>query len=106
MPHRALTPRHLLVLHAALRFWQEEMQPYRADLMATYLNDASPGQLPDEDDVTWVADNFDRYRVRYAAVSLDGNRLLYDRLFVEPVAAEQALGTTEGRVATLLLLCD
>ena len=107
MPNRALTPKHLLVLQATLLFWQDEMRPHDPELLAAYVGEpVTDVELPDEDDVTWIADNFDRFRLRYVATSLDGSRLLYDRLYAEPEAAEQALGTSEGRVGTLLILMD
>lgn len=107
MSHRVMTPRHMLVLQAALRFWQDEMRPHSTDLMAGYIGDHVPeDELPDADDVAWIADNFHRSRLRYSVISLDGNQLLYDRLYVEPEAAEQAIGTAEARVGTLLLLMD
>lgn len=107
MTHGAMTPQHQLAIVAALRFWQDEMQPHDADLIASYLpEEVEEEELPGPHDFEWISDNFERFRLRYAALSMDGNRLIYDRLFIEPKGVQQGIGSNEGRVGTLLVLMD
>ena len=102
-----LTKRHLSVIRAALRFWSEEMQPFDNELMSAYCDRVdSDDDSPDSEDVEWVTDNIDRLELRFLLIDAVQTSLISERVFRSVAAAQQALGTTKGEVAAMLVLRD
>ena len=102
-----LTQRHLSVIRAALRFWSEEMQPYDSELMSAYCDRAeSDDDFPYSEDVQWITDHMDQLDLRFILIDAARSSLISDHVFSSVTAAQQALGTTKGEVAAMLVLRD
>jgi hypothetical protein len=101
------TQRHLSVIRAALRFWSEEMGPHGHDQIGQYCELTETGDdFPDAQDVEWIVENAGRLELRFAIVSADSANVVHGRLLDSAVAAVQAKGTRNARVAAILLIAD
>ena len=96
-----LTPSHLAVIRAALKFWDEEMSPHDSGIYAPYF---------DEPIVTgdWIKPAVQSLRaqlsscqLRYAACSPDGAALASDKLFESLEKAQAAFPNVQ--IAAVLI---
>ncbi|MCA9124840.1 MAG: hypothetical protein H6822_24575 [Planctomycetaceae bacterium] len=98
-----LTPRHLAVIRAALKYWDEEMSPHRAGSFAAYLDEPSlAGNLTSED-VTYARQQLANCTARYAACDEAATTLIGGQLFATIVEAERTSEAGSGRVVTVLV---
>lgn len=89
----------LLIVQAALLFWQEEMCPHGEDVMRPYFrtSEAEPLSAQEVED---LRRQFNPARLRYAAYDITVGQLTDTELFVD---AEEAIQSSEiGHVATVL----
>jgi hypothetical protein len=97
-----LNDQHLILIRAALQYFDEELSPHGVEAMAAYLTTPSldPAIVEQLSDLrTWLPHS----RVAYACVQPASNRLAGDRLYDSPEEAEHAVEGTPSIVVPVLL---
>ena len=98
-----LTNRHLVLVRAALMFWDEEMSPHGAVAFTGYVDGpVSGGELTGED-VRHVRQQFDGCMLRYALCDEQATQLIGEQLFQTVEEAESAGKNRAAKIVTVLV---
>ena len=98
-----LTTRHLAVIRAALKFWDEEMSPHGTAAFTGYADEPIVGGELTSSDVTHVRKQLDRIELRYAVCDEDVTELIGGQLFETAEEAESAQHSRVERIVTVLV---
>ena len=98
-----LQPRHLVLIRAALQFWDEEQSPHGAEAFTGYVEEPLPdGELTNED-VEYLRLQLGHCELRYLLCNEEGSELISQRLFETVEAAELADSDGTAMVAAVLI---
>jgi hypothetical protein len=98
-----LTTRHLAVIRAALKYWDDEMSPHGAGSFAAYLDEPSlAGDLTGED-VTHARQQLANCTARYGVCDEAATTLIGGQLFATIEEAERTAEATSGKLVTVLI---
>lgn len=98
-----LQPRHLVLIRAALQYWDEEQSPHGTEAFNGYVDESLPdGELTAED-VTFLRTLLPHCQHRYALCNDEGRELIHERLFE---TIEEAAAVEQGVVAAVLIFRD
>jgi hypothetical protein len=95
-----LTTNDMVIIRAALRYWEEEMCPHGREAMQPYFDVTGIEPLSTEE-IQQLRRKFDPTRVRYIAYDAIGDE--FQNAEVLSDAAEAAEASESGLVATVLL---
>lgn len=96
------TERDVVLLRAALRYWQDEMAPHDSDMMAAYFETDKRDALPGPHECIGLLERLEKCSIRYAVCDADNGTIVENCLYQTLVDAEA--GSADNlRVATVLL---
>jgi len=97
-----LTKRHLAVIRAALRFFDEEMSPHGPDVSKHYFDEPLESDLT-ADEVRQLRELLRICELRYACCDRTGTSLIRQELLTTPEDVRNAMNISFGRIASVLL---
>ena len=101
-----LQPRHLVLIRAALQFWDEEQSPHGIEAFTGYVEEPLPdGELTTED-VEYLRLQLGQCELRYLLCDEDGSELISQRLFETVEAAEQDDSEGGAMIVAVLIFRD
>ena len=98
-----LQPRHLVLIRAALQFWDEEQSPHGAEAFAGYIEEPIPDDELTSEDVEYLRAQLKHCELRYLLCDEDGSELIGQRLFETVEAAEHADSAGTAMIAAVLI---
>ena len=98
-----LEPRHLVLIRAALQFWDEEQSPHGREAFTGYVDEPlTDGELTNED-VEYLRLQLGQCELRYLLCDEEGSALISQRLFETVEAAAQADSGGAAMIAAVLI---
>jgi hypothetical protein len=98
-----LQPRHLVLIRAALQFWDEEQSPHGIEAFTGYVEEPLPGGELTTEDVEYLRLQLGQCESRYLLCDEEGSELIGQRLFETVDAAAQADSEGAAMVAAALI---
>ena len=98
-----LQPRHLVLIRAALQFWDEEQSPHGTAAFTGYVEEPLPGGELTNEDIKYLRVELAHCELRYLLGTEDGSELISQRLFETVDAAEHADSEGAAIIAAVLI---
>ena len=98
-----LTEKHLAIIRAALRFWDQEMSPHGDDMFLDYLDESDRNLELTVADTRVTRELLSQSSLFYALAEKETNRLLSGDLIDATVGDEITFHSDRARLVTVLV---